>query len=363
MENPLKPQRKAWLDMAKEIAILAVLVGHSFPSGSIINRFIFSFHMPLFFIAAGFTLSVSREPVDFITNKVKKFILPYLSFGLLSALVWIIKRPLMDDHNTIVDILGYVGRQYAEGLGVNSTKASWSTAQPVGPVWFIPCLFLAELVFYGVIKLCRDNDVALFFTSTALTVSGAVISKFIFLPLSFDISLFCQIFLLVGYMMKKHDLLNRKISFEGWAALIVLWFVGIFVHVSMNNREYHGIALPVICAVAACYVIFRICMALEKVIIFREPLSYYGRFSIILLMFQFWDKTVFDLPKILPFGLMYDYRIRCYAALSVFRILMCTCAIELIALIPGIRRCFGMGKENKTVLTTIFKGIKKLINK
>lgn len=343
MENTLqKPQRKAWLDMAKGIAIIAVLVGHSFPGSMFINKFIFSFHMPLFFIAGGFTLSVAREPVDFITNKVKKLILPYMSFLMLSALWWIVRRPITGEKHTVEAIFNHLGKQYAAGLGATNASVTWNTLAPIGPIWFIPCLFLAELVFYGVVKLCRDNDTAMFFVSVALMISGVLIAKKTYLPFSFDISLFCQILLLVGYEMKKHDLLSKKISFEGWAALVILWFVGIFVHVSMNNRQYNTVVLPVLCSVAAVFLIFRICMALEKVTIIRAPLSYYGRFSIILLLFQFWDKTVLRLPEFDPWLKLYQPHLKCYCALSVFRILFCTLIIEILRTIPYVCRCFGL---------------------
>ena len=49
------PQRLAAFDIAKGIGIILVIVGHS--SGTICNRYIDSFHMPLFFIISGYFLS------------------------------------------------------------------------------------------------------------------------------------------------------------------------------------------------------------------------------------------------------------------------------------------------------------------
>ena len=66
-------KRIEYVDVAKGIAILSVIVGHTFSAydpGSLLNRFIYSFHMPLFFIriflpATGFQDSVwekSKKP-------------------------------------------------------------------------------------------------------------------------------------------------------------------------------------------------------------------------------------------------------------------------------------------------------------
>ncbi len=41
-------KRIEWIDTAKGIGILLVIIGHIVPFDSNISRFIFSFHMPLF---------------------------------------------------------------------------------------------------------------------------------------------------------------------------------------------------------------------------------------------------------------------------------------------------------------------------
>ena len=48
-------KRIDWLDIAKGIAILCIIIGHSFGKNRI-GVFIFSFHMPLFFILSGYTM-------------------------------------------------------------------------------------------------------------------------------------------------------------------------------------------------------------------------------------------------------------------------------------------------------------------
>lgn len=53
--------RIQWIDIAKGITIIAMIIGHSVPYGSSIRNLIFSFHMPLFFILTGYTM---REDVQ-----------------------------------------------------------------------------------------------------------------------------------------------------------------------------------------------------------------------------------------------------------------------------------------------------------
>ena len=48
-----KKERIVWLDVAKGMAIILMVLGHS-GLPSVINSFIFAFHMPFFFVASGF---------------------------------------------------------------------------------------------------------------------------------------------------------------------------------------------------------------------------------------------------------------------------------------------------------------------
>ncbi|WP_278969986.1 acyltransferase family protein [Megasphaera elsdenii] len=47
--------RVGWIDVAKGIAIVLVIIGHTVQFGGGTRNFIFSFHMPLFFLLSGFT--------------------------------------------------------------------------------------------------------------------------------------------------------------------------------------------------------------------------------------------------------------------------------------------------------------------
>ena len=82
-------KRIEYVDVAKGIAILSVIVGHTFSAydpGSLLNRFIYSFHMPLFFILSGFFY----RPQDFKTafgRKVKNLLVPYLIINAVRCLI------------------------------------------------------------------------------------------------------------------------------------------------------------------------------------------------------------------------------------------------------------------------------------
>ena len=52
-------ERIEYIDVAKGIGMLLVIMGHAFPAGRI-TKIIYSLHMPLFFILSGFTVNPDK---------------------------------------------------------------------------------------------------------------------------------------------------------------------------------------------------------------------------------------------------------------------------------------------------------------
>ena len=49
--HPAVRQRIDWIDTAKGLCMILVIVGHTLPYGNLMRNFIFSFHMPAFFLS------------------------------------------------------------------------------------------------------------------------------------------------------------------------------------------------------------------------------------------------------------------------------------------------------------------------
>ena len=84
-------RRIVWVDIAKAISIILVVIGHYIPDmhpcwyGEM-RRIIYSFHMPLFMFASGFVYIATKKEIaysDFIWGKVKRLMVPYLTVSIL----------------------------------------------------------------------------------------------------------------------------------------------------------------------------------------------------------------------------------------------------------------------------------------
>ena len=83
-------KRISYIDMAKGIGIILVVLGHSiFPSENL-TTWIYSFHMPLFFILSGMLLShthaTEQALTSFIRKKAQAIFIPYFVFSVLTIL-------------------------------------------------------------------------------------------------------------------------------------------------------------------------------------------------------------------------------------------------------------------------------------
>ena len=138
-KNPPTPVcigRIKWIDTAKALGIFLVFWGHVLYSGSevasIINRAIYSFHMPMFFILSGYVLKPdSKSFKEYLKNKVKRILLPAL-------IVYIFTLPLYFyslDYSTVTAYSIILQIFYVVGTCAYNV-----------PIWFFFCMFQVLMV-------------------------------------------------------------------------------------------------------------------------------------------------------------------------------------------------------------------------
>lgn len=122
-------KRILYLDVVKAIAITLVLIGHApvlvtLDEPSILVKWIYSFHMPLFMLICGyFSVHSFNKPFkEFIANKTLRLLIPAISFSLLEFLLIVI-------------------------LGMGDVKEN-AFGVAVGGMWFIRTLFACYFYVY-----------------------------------------------------------------------------------------------------------------------------------------------------------------------------------------------------------------------
>lgn len=118
-------KRVEWLDVAKGMAIILVVLGHS-SLPALLNRYIFAFHMPFFFFASGYTSDFNKYSFgEYICRKAKVLLLPFFIYSVINLIL----QPYVSD-------LTY------QEYWVQFLSKGWLAV----PLWFVPVLFIALLI-------------------------------------------------------------------------------------------------------------------------------------------------------------------------------------------------------------------------
>ena len=233
-------ERIGWVDFAKGVAIILMVLGHAVVT-SPLKKFIFVFHMPFFFVTAGFLLNLNKwggaENFNAFAAKLfKRLLVPYYLAELLWYPIWFV----------VCHEAGYL--KYWAWTELDSLAAF--TAIFVGngdatglillQLWFLPALLCAELVFIKLYNWLSKFGTKIF-AAAVVTCSlfGFCVGRVSVLPFGFDIALTAQIFLLAGVLIRKYNFVER-IGLKTCAvsaAVVVLAFC-LNISVDMNFRQY-----------------------------------------------------------------------------------------------------------------------------
>lgn len=208
--------RIKWIDTAKGIGLLCVILGHlHLPY---ISTWIYTFHIPLFFFLSGCVFAGNKYSFkEYFIRKFKSLVIPYFVLGVVILLFNYIcfffqKTPIC---------------MYIE------TTFNFFKQEHFWTVWFLAALFLVEIIYYIIYKLCKQKLVLVSIASLSLCVVGLLRYRFGFgsLPWNFDVALIAQSFFCLGHIFNttkiKNLFLNKNI-FKALIIFIVFFAINVF---------------------------------------------------------------------------------------------------------------------------------------
>jgi acyltransferase len=183
-------KRIFWIDNLKALSVFFVILIHMAPNTNL-EKYLLSFVVQLFFYLSGYTFRKNEKDFGkFLKKKLRTLVVPYLSFSLFLFLVWFfIVRSFSIEGKAleIAPLKPFIGIFYA--VGVDGWQNPLSTA-----LWFLPCLFLTEIIFYKF----RSK-----YLMPVFMLMGYLVTLLPFrLPWSLDISFTAIIFYGLGFYLK-----------------------------------------------------------------------------------------------------------------------------------------------------------------
>jgi len=289
--------RIKYIDIARGISIILMIIGHVINHGWKRN-IIYSFHMPLFVIVSGYFFKENQSFKTFLKKNLVKLELPCI-LSLVVANIIIMFQHNMSFIDSITNTLKILLFSYSfQGQFLKNISVP-----SIGALWFIQTLLCSRFIFFMLLKIkkLKENSALLGIASFIITAFGCFLGiKAIWLPFSFDVSLVFIIFMYVGYMLNKYNLLDKILDNTGLILLIcIVWLVGTkFCNIELAIRHYPLGILSFITAILGTIFIFKIADIIDKKLkIIGNILAWYGKNSMYILCFHHLEGSVINYNK------------------------------------------------------------------
>lgn len=306
--------RIPWIDVAKGFACVSVIIAHILESCNF-QTVIYLFSMPAFFMISGMCYSSRTSFLKFLKKKFCQIMVPYYIWGLIAIVVY----QLLGHFVTSNSIIPF----YKCIIGLLSGTAKSGYLQFNLHLWFLPVLFVMQLIFYPISKAIQktENKKQIFLSVVAtalLTVLSVVlltINPNIVLPLGIITALKLIPFFALGYVIQHTALstykLDNKPKIKIFLLLISFISLPLLYFLSIKHSTVSGLRinyprdilgnLPLYFAASLCGVVLTV--ALSLLLSKSKAMAYVGQKSLPVLLMQKYPIILFK--NIIPFTAWY----------------------------------------------------------
>jgi polysaccharide biosynthesis protein PslL len=313
-------KRIEYLDIAKGIGILLVVLGHNdFEVISLfVQRLIYSFHMPLFFFLSGYFLNTAVPFFEFFKKRFNALLKPFL-FTIFLIYFTSVSFEKMGFNTAI--------QRTVKSLYGSGHYLDWVQ------LWFLPHLFAVSLyAFLFIILVSRLRNRWITWGILLATLAIAVPFLNIFypfplsilgkdyelwgLPFSLDLVLATGFFFILGHEVRQ---VTTEKTFDNWLILpvtggIVLLLNLLFPYeIDFNIRLYQSFLVNTTEAILGILFVLALARQFElRTTRLASFLKYLGNISLIILLFHvpvqaFWAQKVENVTGDFPLGILVGF--------------------------------------------------------
>jgi len=299
-----------WIDNAKAICILLVVLGHAKGLDAFIYKYIYSFHMPLFFFLSGYLLNKHRLEngfSSFAKYQFQKLIIPYLTFWVISYIYWMPTHALQQQVSSSAQL-----KWYDPFIGILYGTANYLYVNV--ELWFFTCLFTTSLFLFIIQKSLGKFNWFSFLTILTSSLAFAYIynEPRLRLPWNIDISIVAFIFYSLGFLLKERDIITNalinsyKLNILGFILLsIILFFVvNISGRASMSQMSYQN---PFLFLVTSLVGIMSV-LCISKIIPRNRYFEWLSRNTIVIFPLHTIFFSIFTGIGVIVFKLPYNFK-------------------------------------------------------
>lgn len=298
-ENMVDNIRVRYLDIAKGISLLLVMVSHScgLPFGS---KYFTSFYIQVFYILSGISYKRGRTLGENIHKRFKGIIIPYFKYNFIIIAINIILGNLKTVEALIKAIIGSIYSRYClypiKYLGENRFFLQIGNS----PMWFLTTIFLSSCMFYFIVERINGRKRLLYIYCIVLIMLTILLDQLpILLPWSIDTAFLGTFFMLIGYYGKSAYM--QEIRWKMLILILAVYIICCYCNEGINISiriygNYVGINVISVCMIGMTGSLLCIYLSkkLELVPVIRDIFEYIGKNTIIILSLHVTIFTIFD---------------------------------------------------------------------
>lgn len=279
------------IDIAKGIGILAIVLGHlgirTASGQEILEPWVFAFHVPIFFIVAGYFASNKRPFKTFLLQKTHRLLLPYVVTCIFMLCLVLILLALRGNAwpSRFNDIQSFL-------LAAFYGTGSWYVhtlfgATPIGAIWFLMALFFASLMHRFALKFRHGWLFNLLWTTIAL-----ITSRYFWLPFSLQSAAVGALFMSFGTWLRKRDFISFVWRSKFLVNILFMICLALYIVTGICNLKisvsslltatFPWIAIPAACI--SCVLVLIISVWIDR---YCDPVAkffeFFGRSSLVVL--------------------------------------------------------------------------------
>ncbi|MGM3172634.1 acyltransferase family protein [Dickeya lacustris] len=296
-----------YIDILKGVGILSIVIGHSTEVGSVIFKYVYSYHLALFFFISGFLYSEGKYGFNPFLNLAGRFKNNYPKYVLYAGILGSIHNLLIDFHIYNVSLVYWTFYDFRNYI-LNSAAFTNSDLL-YGATWFVLPLVFSSSIFGGIIyfgNIVRRRTQSNLMKNIAIVILGLfcctlgyerMIIKYI-LPMRLDVALFVIPLFIMAYFLRVY--VKNYENYLKWYIAAAFFFISIFLTHEM--KEYVSLGAQQI-VIYSFYILSVIgiyqCMYLAKLIkergaIIAKIFSVMGKYSFEIMAFHFLCFKIFD---------------------------------------------------------------------
>ncbi|MEG2232090.1 MAG: acyltransferase family protein, partial [Lachnospiraceae bacterium] len=220
--------RTAWIDAAKCIGILFVLMAHAQLQIPFLSDYAVYFYVPIFFVLAGFTYHAKEESyAHFCKRKARRLLLPYFGYSLFLYACFVIKDCILSRPTMTQVIQPLVGILYSRNCFYPLGSADNPTIMTIwnAPLWFLTALFLSYLLFELGMRITKRQSHRMLLYTIGCVGVGILIHDTckILLPWSLDSVFLLESLLAFGYWLQQSKFFTKpRVQTSGYFKIAVV---------------------------------------------------------------------------------------------------------------------------------------------